>query len=300
MKKNNLNELSKEEEEDILAKTDDIEIFDDELAQPVPKQDHITKKAAYKKLGLKGNSSKFNPPSNTGLLPTPSIPSFIRSSYNPAHSLSISSLPGPSGLASHPPFSSASSTIYASNTPTSILPRTISSATPIPSSLLPSPLLFYTPSLPRSSLTIRPVTSTAVAPTIETLPLPLPQSFVADLSRHYSSLFYHQNKESFFSRSADSGYFPPFTLSRFTSDFTKGLSHNLGVKYHEAVANLRKEICSIMTDHHRILQQEETVRITSLTDNLQNLHEPEIVRIITDNAKRTAYNKNDNRRGNRE
>ena len=55
-----------------------------------------------------------------------------------------------------------------------------------------------------------------------------------------------------------------------------------------------------MRDHHRILQQEETVRITSLTDNLQNFYEPEIVGIITDNAKRTAYNKNDDRRVNRE
>ena len=44
-------ELSKEEEEDILAITDDIEIFDDEQAQPVPKQDYNTKKTAYKNLG---------------------------------------------------------------------------------------------------------------------------------------------------------------------------------------------------------------------------------------------------------
>ena len=125
---------SKEEEEDILAITDDIEIFEDEPIQPIPKQNYTTQKAANKKLGLKGNSSKFYPPSNNGLLPTP-IPSFIRSSYNSSHSLSIPSLPGPSGLSSH-----------TSNTPTSIAPWTISSAAPILSSLLPSPLLFSTPS----------------------------------------------------------------------------------------------------------------------------------------------------------
>ena len=78
MKRNNMNEeLSKEEEDDILAITDDIDIFDDKPIQPVPKQDHNTKKAANKKLGLKDYSSKFNPPSYNGLLP---------------------SLPGPSGL----------------------------------------------------------------------------------------------------------------------------------------------------------------------------------------------------------
>ena len=74
MKRNNMNEgLSKEEEEDILAITDDIEMFEDEPIQPIPKQDYTTKKAANKKLGLKDYSSKFNPPSYNGLLPTPSI-----------------------------------------------------------------------------------------------------------------------------------------------------------------------------------------------------------------------------------
>ena len=94
------------------------------------------------------------------------------------------------------------------------------------------------------------------------------------------------------------GYYPSFTLPRFTSDLTKGLSHNLTVQYHEAIATLRNQICIIMRDHHRVLQQEEDARITALTNNLNGIYEPNIVRIIIDNAKRTASNKN--RKGNRQ
>ena len=134
---------------------------------------------------------------------------------------------------------------------------------------------------------------------IERVPLPLPQSFVADLSRHYCSQNYHLTKEAFFSRSIESSYFPPFIFPRFNSDLTKGLSHNLTVRYHEAVANLRNSLCQIMRDHHHALQQEESMRITAIINNLKELYEPDIVRIITENAMRTANNRN-NRRDNRQ
>ena len=294
-------ELSIEEEEQILAMTDDIEIFDND--QPVSEQDNKGKQIV-KKLGLRGNSNKFHPPSSVGLLPTPSTPSFVRSAYNPPRSsLSLSPRPGPSGLTSHPPFASPTlSSIYAPDTPLSNTfssQTNFSSAAPIPPSLLPCPQLFSTPALPGSPLPNRLVTPSTSAPIlIERLPLPLPQTFVLDLSRHYCSLYYHQTKEAFFSRSINSGYYPSFTLPRFTSDLTKGLSHNLTVQYHEAIATLRNQICIIMRDHHRGLQQEEDARITALTNNLNGIYEPNIVRIIIDNAKRTASNKN--RKGNRQ
>ena len=73
-------ELTKEEEEVILAMTDDIEICDMVQKQPAPMQDYNTKQNNYnnKKLGLRGNCNRFNLPSGTGLLPTPT-PSFNRS-----------------------------------------------------------------------------------------------------------------------------------------------------------------------------------------------------------------------------
>ena len=76
----NNEELSKEEEENILSMTDDIEIYGIDQNKPVPKQDHNEKRGT-KKLGLRGNSNKFNPPSGAGLLPTPSNLSFVRSPY---------------------------------------------------------------------------------------------------------------------------------------------------------------------------------------------------------------------------
>ena len=102
------------------------------------------------------------------------------------------------------------------------------------------------------------------------------------------------NEEAFSSHSIESGYYPSFTLPRFNSDLTKGLSHYLTVQYHEAVATLWRKVCEIMRDHHKILQQDESLRIDTITQNLNGPHEQDIVRIICENAKRTANNKNNN------
>ena len=276
-----------------MALTGDIEVYETNQAQPVLKQDY-TKKTLTKKLGLRGNSNKFNPPSGGGLLPTPSL----------------ESLPGPFGLSSHPPFtspvSSSISKVLAPNTPNTTIPSLTlnSSAPPLPPSLLPTPITSSTPAIPRAPSNLYPpfAPPTSHRLHIEPRPLPIPQTFVADLARHYGSLPYHKNKEAFFSHSMDSGYYPSFTLPRLNSDLTKGLSHHLTVQYHEAVATLRRKVCETMRDHQWILQQEESLRISTMIQNLNGLYEQDVVCIICKNAKRTANNRNNNnnRRNNRQ
>ena len=81
-------ELSIEEEEQILAMTDDIEAHDND--KPALEQDNKGNQI-MKKLGPISNFNKFNPPSSVSLLPTPSTPPFVRyAQYPPRSSLSLS------------------------------------------------------------------------------------------------------------------------------------------------------------------------------------------------------------------
>ena len=99
-----------------------------------------------------------------------------------------------------------------------------------------------------------------------------PQTFVADLARQYGSLSYHKEKETSFSHSIELGCYPSITLPIFNSDLTKGLSHYLAVQYHhEAVDMLSRKVCEIMRDHHKILNQEESLGIETVTENLKTI-----------------------------
>lgn len=272
---------------------DDFNFYNHDI-QPVLAQDSIPNnyrgKIGTKKLGLIGNSNKFSSPAGVGLLPTPHPISLFPSTPRPTSS----------GHPSPPSFQRVIlPSSHTLNTPTSFAPMSISFTAPALSSCSSIPPLFSTPSLPKPLLATRPkfpfATSNIRPVVLEDVPNPAPQTFCNDLAKHIRSQLFHENKRAFFNRCADSGYLPPFTLPTFTSDLTKGLSHNSTVQYHEAVAVLRTSICRIWSEHHKNLQHEETLKIASLQTTLAQLYDPDVVRLINENSTRMAKLSKDNK-----
>ena len=213
-----------------------------------------------------------------------------------------------SGLHSYNPFRAASSLDYTSSSTSSfppicstqaalISPSTVT--TPI-SSPLPGPSSTQAPSsAPHTVHVSSPVT---VPSSVADLPLsitphrlPLPESYVPPLSRHIGSKQFHLHKSAFFNRSAASGLFPSFTLPTFQGDFYKNLAHTHNIRFHEDVSALRKEICSIMAEHHNNQAAEEQARVDQINSDIGELYPQSVVRLINTNAKRKAAELNNSR-----
>ena len=79
------------------------------------------------------------------------------------------------------------------------------------------------------------------------------------------------------------------------SDFYKNLAHTHNIRFHEAVSALRKEICSIMAEHHNNQAAEEQARVDQINSDIGELYPQSVVRLINTNAKRKAAELNNSR-----
>ena len=198
---------------------------------------------------------------------------------------------GSSGLHSYNPFRSASSLDYTSSSTSSFPPIFSTQAALISSSTVTTPISSPLPGpsstqAPSSAPHIVHVSSPVTVPSsVADLPLsitphrlPLPESYVPPLSRHIGSKQFHLHKSAFFNRSAASGLFPSFTLPTFQGDFYKNLAHAHNIHFHEAVSALRKEICSIMAEHHNNRAAEEQARVDQINSDIGELYPRSVVR----------------------
>ena len=129
------------------------------------------------------------------------------------------------------------------------------------------------------------VTYTALAPTIERLPLPRPKKVFSLTFLDIIALLPTTKMKNLSSLAVQTLAISQPLPPPFTSVFTKGLHHNLCFKYHGSGSELKK---GNLQNYERPPQNPTTrgtMGITPLPEKLQNLYEWEM-----------AYNKNNNRR----